>query len=98
MTYSNAPKPFNMAGPDITRCYLGDEIMRRRLFNARVLYVMRVANVLRSIEAKPELLDLTTCSDSCPLRNHSNYTGLSGGGSSIRSAANDVVLLVDHTL
>jgi hypothetical protein len=50
-----------MVGPDIACCYHGDEIMRRRLFDARVLYVMRVANVLRSIEAKPVLHDLIIC-------------------------------------
>lgn len=61
MTSSNAPRPSSMVGPDIACCYHGDEIMRRRLFDARVLYVMRVANVLRSIEAKPVLHDLIIC-------------------------------------
>ena len=61
MTSSNAPRPSSMVGPDIACCYHGEEIMRRRLFDARVLYVMRVANVLRSIEAKPVLHDLIIC-------------------------------------
>ena len=64
MTFSYAPRPFSMVGPGFVCSYHGDEIMRRRLFDSRVLYVMRVANVLRSIEAKPVLPDLTTCAES----------------------------------